>query len=71
MEKTKDSVTQLILEKLAPYKERLSNLESSLTSKDDEIRILKLAVERLKTLKTKLEKPAKPTKPGTGKRSRK
>lgn len=50
----KDPVVLQIQEKLNPYVERIQELETSVSKKDEEIIILRLAVERLMDIKKSL-----------------
>jgi len=59
--------TQL-LNKIKPYQEKISLLEQSLTQKDNEVKIYKLAVERLKTKLKIMTAGDKSKKKGTKKR---
>lgn len=68
----KDPVVLQIQEKLNPYVERIQQLESSISGKDEEIIILRLAVERLIDIKNQLsssseKKGGKTGKSGTSK----
>lgn len=65
----KDPVAVKIQERLTPYVERVEELQRSLEDKDNEIGILRLAVERLMAIKTEMSKPSGQSKgPKRGKR---
>lgn len=58
-----DSVVVEIQNRINPYADRIKELENSISSKDDEIAILRLAVERLIQIKEELGKPTKEKNP--------
>lgn len=58
----KDPVVVEIQQRLNPYIERVGELEKSLEEKDNEIVILRLAVERLMAIKEEMSRPSRPSK---------